>query len=67
MVIANNLGLILYNSSGSRPSAAATGTAGDVRLPVMFALVLAAAQYVLLLRRADVCRKHRHKMTVGNR
>jgi hypothetical protein len=73
LVMANNLGLFLYSGSGRRAaSAAATAAAGstgdsDVRWGILLTLVLAAVQYVLLLQRADICRKHRHSLAIGNR
>lgn len=62
VVLGNNLGLLIYASSGG-----SSGRAGDVRWGVLLTLMLAAAQYLLRLLRADVCRKHRHSLAVGNR
>jgi hypothetical protein len=71
LVLANNLGLLLYTSKGHVASpgaaAAAAGSPGDVRWGLLLTFVLAAVQYVLLLQRAEVCRKHRHSLAIGNR
>jgi hypothetical protein len=71
VVLANNAGLLLYASTGSKPflgdAAAAAGSTADVRWGILLSLILAAVQYMLLLQRADVCRTHRHSLAVGNR
>jgi hypothetical protein len=69
MVLVNNIRLLMYTNRNSTPAAAAaaTGSAGDVQYGIVLVLLLAAVQFLSMLKLPEFCRHHRHRIALGNR